>query len=148
MDGYAQLLQEISGLTKEECLAILKEDMARRGLLTIESYFSDSMVTLRRVSEGKKNKKTVDTYVPSISNLSKSPGSLLFSFEDSLSHVLKGFTIDERIFHNLLRKMVLVKLNHDKVWCRQFYSQDLKSIFMVLKPLESVLENRALVSDS
>lgn len=150
IDGYAQLLSNISELPKENCLNLLQADMAERNHASVEGYFSDILITLRKVksADKKKSKKAVDQYMPTIATLNKSAhGGILFHFEESLSHVLKGFTIDLRLYFNLLRKMVMIRLNHDKVWSRQFYSQDLKNIFMVLKPLDSVIHNRAMVEE-
>ena len=80
-----------------------------------------------------------------MANLKKDPAGLLFNYDDTLSQVMSGFTIDQRIFYNLLRKLIVIKLNQDKIWTRQFYSQDLKLIYLVLKPLDSVIQNRAMV---
>lgn len=135
-------------MNNEEVKELIIEDMVRRGFHATESglekYFSEVLITLQKnVKVDKKNKN--QTNATEINKLLKEDGGLLFKFDDSMSRLLKGFTIDLRIFFNLLRKMVIIKLNADKIWTRQFYSQDLKKIFVILKPLDAVIENRAMV---
>lgn len=107
----------------------------------IEKYFSEVLITIQK----KDRRNPGAESAANIYKMKKREKSILFEFEDSYTRLLKGFTIDIRIFFNLLRKMVIIKLNSDKIWTRQFYSQDLKKIFVVMKPLDSVIENRAMV---
>lgn len=134
----------------EELQELIIEDLKRRGFHAsdsgLEKYFSEVLITIQKNNKDKEQKKSKkDSNAIEINKLLKKDGGLLFQFDDSLSRLLKGFTIDMRIFFNLLRKMVIIKLNSDKIWTRQFYSQDLKKIFVILKPLEAVIENRAMV---
>ena len=123
--------------------------MKSRGAGDLQSYFSDTLITLRKVHKARKhNKRALDEYAPTIANLEKGELDLPFKLDDSSSSVLRGFTIDLRIFYNLIRKMLIIKLNSTKIWTRQFYSQDLSLIFMVLKPLDSVFSMRALVNSA
>lgn len=46
----------------------------------------------------------------------------------------------------LLRKIMQVKINQIGVYTRQFYSEDLTKIFVVLKCQDNVLKMRAEVS--
>lgn len=130
---------------------ILRNDMKIRGHSSFEHYFVEVMIVLQKTQKQATqttksgNKKQVEEFVASIAHLKKDPAGLLFNFDDNLAHILKGFTIDLRIFYNLLRKVIIVKLNHDRIWTRQFYSEDLKLIYLVLKPLDSVFEARAIV---
>lgn len=125
--------------------------MKRREIGAFDHYFSDVLVVLQKPNKltstqgEKKHKKTGEEFAAVIANLKKDPKGLLFNFDDSLAMILSGFTIDIRIFFNLLRKMIIIKLNHDRIWTRQFYSEDLSHIYVVLKPLDSVIENRAMV---
>ena len=127
--------------------------MTIRGQSNIAEYFSDTLITLSKeekksANDGKtnKSKKITYEYKSKVAMLDKTKESgLLFAFDDNSKQVLKGFTIDLRMFYNLIRKIIIVKLNSDKIWTRQFYSQDLSKIFVILKPLDSVIENRALV---
>lgn len=143
------ILALISDMPAAEIKAVISEDIARRNSRNFEHYFSDVLIVLQKTqkhaSDKRGTKKAVEEFVASIANLKKDPSGLLFNFEDNLSHIMKGFTIDLRIFYNLLRKMVIIKLNHDKIWTRQFYSEDLSMIYLVMKPLDSVFEARAMV---
>lgn len=142
------MLAKISDMSEEEISSILKKDMSIRRISAFEQYFSDVLIILQKThkqTDKKGGKKGVDEFIADIAALKKDPAGLLFNFDDSYSQVLRGFTIDLRIFSNLLRKMVIIKLNHDRIWTRQFYSEDLKTIYVVLKPLDSVIEARAMV---
>lgn len=143
------MLSRISDFPEEEIEKIILHDMQMRKARNFEHYFNDVMIVLqktqRQVYDKRNQKKVVEEFVSSITNLRKDPGSLLFHFEDNLAHVFRGFTIDLRLFYNLLRKMIIIKLNHDKIWTRQFYSANLEQIYVVMKPLQSVLETRAQV---
>lgn len=147
---YVDMLAKISDLPFEEIEEILKYDMKNRNASNFEHYFIDVMIVLQKTHkhghhDKKGNKKAVEEFVASIANLKKDSEGLLFNFDDNLAHILKGFTIDLRIFYNLLRKMITIKLNHDKIWTRQFYSEDLKLIYLIMKPLDSAFEARATV---
>lgn len=147
---YVEMLAKISDMPYEEVESIIRHDMQLRNSSSFEHYFIDVMIVLQKTAklahqERKGGKKAAEEFVASIANLKKDRAGLLFNFDDNLAHILRGFTIDLRIFYNLLRKMTIIKLNHDKIWTRQFYSEDLKLIYVVLKPLESVLEARAIV---
>lgn len=130
-------------MDRGELEELVKEDMLMRGFKPdqIEKYFSEVLITIQK----KDRKNPAAESGANIYKMKKREKSILFEFEDSYTRLLKGFTIDIRIFFNLLRKMVIIKLNSDKIWTRQFYSQDLKKIFVVMKPLDSVIENRAMV---
>lgn len=132
-----------------EIKAIIREDMSNRNSRNFEHYFSDVLIVLQKThkqtNDKRGTKKAVEEFVASIANLKKDPSGLLFNFDDNLSHIMRGFTIDLRIYYNLLRKMIIIKLNHDKIWTRQFYSEDLTMIYLVMKPLDSVFEARAMV---
>lgn len=139
------MLQKVSFMHREELKELVAEDMHKRNFKTsqIEKYFSEVLITIQKKD---KNRSSNDSGSGAqIYKLKKREKSILFEFDDSQSRLLKGFTIDVRIFFNLLRKMIIIKLNSDKIWTRQFYSQDLKYIFVVMKPLDSVIENRAMV---
>lgn len=145
------MLADISGLQIGEVRDIVRKDMDKREVDDFEHYFSDIMIVLQKTNKAqgqseKKGKKGGEEFTAGIAKLDKETASLLFNFDDSVSQILSGFTIDLRIFYNLLRKMIIIKLNHDRIWTRQFYSEDLKQIFVVLKPLDSVIENRAMVN--
>ena len=146
------ILAKIGGLHPEEILDILKKDMKKREVNTFEHYFSDILIVLQKSRKQnlgeKKGKKGGEEFTAGIANLKKDSYGLLFNFDDSLSQILSGFTIDMRVFFNLLRKMIIIKLNHDRIWTRQFYSEDLKLIYLVMKPLDTVFENRAMVATS
>lgn len=118
--------------------------MSRRGIkpAAFEKYFSEVLITIQK----RDKRSSAGESGAGIYKLRKKEKSILFEFEDGYSRLLRGFTIDLRIFFNLLRKMIIIKLNSDKIWTRQFYSQDLKKIFVVMKPLDSVIENRAMVN--
>jgi uncharacterized membrane protein len=130
-------------LDRGELEELVKKDMLMRGFKPdqIEKYFSEVLITIQK----KDRRNPGAESGANIYKMKKREKSILFEFEDSYTRLLKGFTIDIRIFFNLLRKMVIIKLNSDKIWTRQFYSQDLKKIFVVMKPLDSVIENRAMV---
>lgn len=151
MEEYVQILSDISGLHLEEVKEIVEQDMKRRGIDNFDHYFSDVLVVLQKPNKhphlqtDKRHRKTGEEFTAVIANLKKDSSGLLFHFEDSLSQIFSGFTIDLRIFFNLLRKVIIIKLNHDRIWARQFYSEDLKLIYVVMKPLDSVIENRAMV---
>lgn len=148
IDSFVERLVEVSKLDSEKIKKLLVKDMEDRNQTDIGTYFSDTIITLTKTSNPEKDKqnKNVDVYETTVTKLQKTPQSgLLFQFDDNYRQVLKGFTIDLRVYFNLIRKIIIIKLNSDKIWTRQFYSQDLKKIFVVLKPLESVFENRALV---
>jgi uncharacterized membrane protein len=140
---FAEELNTVADMNKEELIELISEDMKRRNISKLDKYFSEVLISLQK--SAKSDKKTKESHGPSINKLVKHDKGLLFKFDDSQTRLLKGFTIDIRIFFNLLRKIVIVKLNADKIWTRQFYSQDLKKIFVVLKPLDAVIENRAMV---
>ena len=114
---------------------------------SLEQYFSRILSVIRktkRMSKKKHNRYEV-SYKPGLAYCAKSRKSpLLFSVDDSVVQVLTGYTIDQRIFLNLLRKIIVIKLNNESIWTRQFYSQDIKQIFVVIKPLESALKSRAV----
>lgn len=57
--------------------------------------------------------------------------------------LLKGYTIEYRILSNLIRKVIITRLNRLDIWTRQFYSKDIKKIFLVLKCGDRTLNNRA-----
>lgn len=153
-EEYSEILANISELTTGEVRDILQADMKRREITNFDHYFSDVLIVLQKPMKllghhtEKRHKKTGEEFTAVIANLKKSPAGLLFNFEDNVSQVLSGFTIDLRIFFNLLRKMIIIKLNHDRIWTRQFYSEDMKLIYVVMKPLDSVIENRAMVGFS
>lgn len=130
-------------MDRGELEELVKKDMLMRGFKPdqIEKYFSEVLITIQK----KDRRNPGAESGANIYKMKKREKSILFEFEDSYTRLLKGFTIDIRIFFNLLRKMVIIKLNSDKIWTRQFYSQDLKMIFVVMKPLDSVIENRAMV---
>ena len=130
-------------MDRGELEELVKKDMLMRGFKPdqIEKYFSEVLITIQK----KDRRNPGAESGANIYKMKKREKSILFEFEDSYTRLLKGFTIDIRIFFNLLRKMVIIKLNSDKIWTRQFYSQDLKKIFVVMKPLDSVIENRAMV---
>ena len=148
-DEYVEMLSMISDMPPGEIKAVIKEDMVNRQSRSFEHYFSDVLIVLQKTqkqsNDKRGTKKSVEEFVASIANLKKDLSGLLFNFDDNLSHIMRGFTIDLRIFYNLLRKMVIIKLNHDKIWTRQFYSEDLSLIYVVMKPLDSVFEARAMV---
>lgn len=143
LKSYVDVLHNISGLHKDELRELIKEDMTRRGISTssLDKYFSEVLITIQ-----KRDRKIAGSDSgANIYSMFKREGCLLFKFDDSMSRLFRGFTIDLRVFFNLVRKMTIIKLNSDKIWTRQFYSQDLKKVFVVLKPLDSVIENRAMV---
>lgn len=146
VDSFTDALNSVADMNREELKGLIIEDMEKRGIQqgNLEKYFSEVLITLQKNTKDEKKSKK-DTHGATINYLAKEEGGLLFKFDDSLSRMLKGFTIDLRIFFNLLRKMVIIKLNADKIWTRQFYSQDLEKIFVILKPLDAVIENRAMV---
>jgi hypothetical protein len=147
-DSYIAELVKVSKLEPDKVKRLLLQDMHERKQLEIGEYFSDTIITLTKTAttEKEKQNKNVDVYETTVTKLLKTRDSgLLFHFDDNYRQVLKGFTIDLRVYFNLIRKIIIIKLNSEKIWTRQFYSQDLKKIFLVLKPLESVYENRALV---
>lgn len=144
LKGFVQSLYEVSHLNKAELEELILEDMSRRGIkpAAFEKYFSEVLITIQK----RDKRSSAGESGAGIYKLRKKEKSILFEFEDGYSRLLRGFTIDLRIFFNLLRKMIIIKLNSDKIWTRQFYSQDLKKIFVVMKPLDSVIENRAMVN--
>lgn len=137
-------------MNKEEIKELILEDMKMRGIDKgkLDKYFSEVLITLQKSSKTVDKKSKNAAHGAIINLLTKHDAGLLFKFDDSMIRLLKGFTIDLRIFYNLLRKMIIIKLNSDKIWTRQFYSQDLKKIFVILKPLDAVIENRAMVNES
>lgn len=149
VSGYVKLLTETSKLDESKCRELLEKDMARRGVSDIKTYFSDYIITLKKSVEKRKSGSSTskkEVYKTSVTNLMKpKEGCLLFPFEENLSHVLDGFTIDLRIFFYLLKKMIILKMNRKKIWTRQFYSQDLKLVFLILKPFDQTIEERAAV---
>lgn len=58
---------------------------------------------------------------------------------------MNGYTIDYRIVKNLIRKLIITRLNRLDIWTRQFYSKDIQKIFVVLKCGDRTLINRAKV---
>lgn len=151
LEEYVNILHKISGVKYEEVMGIIKKDMVRRNINSFDHYFSDVLIVLQKTAkvhnqaDRRSKKGGGEEFTAVIANLKKDPAGLLFNFEDSLSQIMSGFTIDLRIFTNLLRKIMIIKLNHDKIWTRQFYSEDFKLIYLVMKPLDSVFENRAMV---
>lgn len=154
INGYAKLLANCSGVDIQTITKFIQKDMERREKKELSWYFSDELISLKRTKKGGKdrdekskkgNRKLDDQYEPTIRKLLKSPIDLLFRFEENMASVLKGFTIDVRIFFHLMRKMIIIKMNNDRIWTRQFYSQDLKKVFLILKPMDPVIESRASV---
>ena len=144
------MMSDASTLSVEEVAEIVQTDLDRREVRDFEHYFSDVLIVLQKAPKPtgaleKKSKKGGDNFIPGIAFLKKESWSLLFNFDDNMTQVLSGFTIDMRVYYNLLRKIIVVKLNQDRIWTRQFYSEDLKMIYLVMKPLDSVIENRAVV---
>ena len=147
LDSFTDALNTVADMNRDELKGLILEDMEKRGIKAdqLEKYFSEVLITLQKSTKDKEEKKSKKEQGAMINYLPKEEGGLLFKFDDSFSKLLKGFTIDLRIFFNLLRKMIIIKLNADKIWTRQFYSQDLEKIFVILKPLDAVIENRAMV---
>ena len=146
------MLANISDFKKEEVADIVQKDMKVREENNFEKYFNDVLIVLRKsqknhINSGnkKQSKKGAEEYIARIAHLEKDPAGLLFEFNDNLNVILRGFTIDQRIFYNMLRKMIIIKFNNEKIWSRQFYSQDLKKIYLVIKPIDSAIKNRAQV---
>lgn len=116
------MLQEKSGLDIDTVKMLVGKDMDIRGIShsDLDKYFTNVLINIRKFTSSKKQKAGAgEQYKPAVTNLLKAKdGSFLFEFEDSLSKILKGFTIDVRIFHNLIRRMIMIKFNSDKIWTR------------------------------
>lgn len=52
-------------------------------------------------------------------------------------------TIDVRFFKILLRRIINMKLNKLGFFTREFVSEDLKSVFLVMKAQENVIQKHA-----
>lgn len=69
--------------------------------------------------------------------------SFLFEYHKFINKKTNEFEIDSRIFKYLLRKVIIIKMERIGLWTRQFYSEDLQHIFVVLKAQTQTLINRA-----
>lgn len=145
--GFIRYLSDIAALPFDKVKKLYEKDLEKRAdvVSNLDEYLNE-LVILKKPEGKKKSKKTQDDLVPTITQLTKNEkkAGFLFQFEDNFSNILRGYTIDQRIFHNLCRKYIIIKMNEAKIWTRQFYSRDLKKIYVVLKPLESAIMQRAL----
>ena len=144
-EGFAAILSEMSGLNSQICRNFVDEDMRMRGEPNnFKKYFSNQMIVMERKEDPKKTDKKTINYVTKIRKFEKQEATgLLFKYKDGYESLLRGFTMDERIFNNLLRKMFILKLNLSKVWTRQTYSSDFTRIFVVIKAQDSVIQSIA-----
>jgi hypothetical protein len=72
--------------------------------------------------------------------------SFLYKTGTYLNKQVENYLIDKRFFNMLMRQIMQIKINQIGVHTRQFFSEDLTKIFMVLKCQENVLKMRAEVS--
>ena len=72
--------------------------------------------------------------------------SFLLDTEALSSPDVKSLNIDNRIACELLRRVIAARMNQIGINARQFYSQDLKKVFMVLKCQDGLLRIMAEVS--
>ena len=73
--------------------------------------------------------------------------TFLFETTREFDKICKHLVIDKRFVSDLVRRMTAIKLNKIGIHTRQFYSEDMERIFMVLKCQGNVLRTRAEVSD-
>lgn len=59
---------------------------------------------------------------------------------------IQNLVIDRRIFGELIRKVIALKFNKIGIYTREFYSEDVKQVFMILKAQQSTLSQRAAVN--
>ena len=71
--------------------------------------------------------------------------SFLYEPNKNLMGKLDKLTIDKRIFYYLLKKVITIKINKTGIFTREFYSEDMTKVFMVLKCQENTLRKRAAV---
>lgn len=71
--------------------------------------------------------------------------TFLFNVDKYLFAIANHLVIDKRIFQLLLRKIILLKLNKVGFYTREFYGEDMKKIFVVLKAQKNLIKKRAAV---
>src|SRR3990167_4700934 len=147
-DEYSKRLCEISGLHSDIVEDLLREAIERRGFDTDEfdKYFSTLIIIekIKYKDPKQASKMKLPKYASRVRLLEKhSTSGLMFAYREGYDILLKGFTIDERIFHDLLRKMVSLRLNLRGVWNRQTYNSDFSKIFMVMKAQDVVIQQIA-----
>lgn len=72
--------------------------------------------------------------------------SFLYDIDPHFMQEVKDMKVDRRFFQNIMREVMSIKINQIGMHTRQFYSEDLKKIFLVIKCQDNVLKIRAEVS--
>lgn len=73
--------------------------------------------------------------------------SFLYENNKLLQRRLKHLVIDKRILGFLLQNIIILKLNIVGIFTRNFYSEDLKQIFVVMKAQDNLLRQVAEVKN-
>jgi hypothetical protein len=71
--------------------------------------------------------------------------SFLYDPNPFLLDKIRHLVIDKRIFGSLMKKVINMKMSKIGIFAREFFSEDYKQIFMVLKAQDSTLRQRAMV---
>lgn len=79
-------------------------------------------------------------------NVTRYKFTFLYNIDRAFDKKTKDMIIDKRFVRDLIRRLIALKLNKIGIYTRQFYSEDMKRIFMVLKSQPNVLKTRAEVS--
>ena len=72
--------------------------------------------------------------------------TFLYDFDKNMFEIVKDYKVDIRFFRYLMKDIIQTKLNQIGMHTREFYSEDLTKIFMVIKCQHNVLQIWAEVS--